>query len=394
MLKVTGARGALCEALQIVSRGVSGRSTQPVQNNIYLEARGETLRVVATDLEHISIEAQVDVSVSEEGAVTAPARLLAEVSKSLPAEDVTLGADDSQALTVECGKSNYTIRGLSAADFQMFPPAGEGLRVSVPQAQLARLLRQTVFAASNDAVRTILCGALVSFSEGTLQVVATDTFRLARGRMEWGDGNGGGTAKAGAVQARAGTASAVQARALQCRTAIVSARALNELLRLLGPEEEGMVGVTVTDNQAEFDLGNIKVATRLIEGQYPNYESVIPNFHEKRVTVACAELEASLRRALIVAREDAYRVVLRTEGDTLQISAEIQDVGKVAEEVACRLVGEPVEMAFSCRYLLDVLEALDTEEVNLDVSGPLNPGMVRAEGDGEFLYVVMPMQIM
>ena len=370
MLSVTCPRGALYEAVQTVSRGVSGRSTQPVQNNIYLEARGGMLRLVATDLEYISIQAQVPVEVADEGAVTAPARLLTEVTNSLPDAAVSLGADENQALKVACGKSNYTIRGLSAADFQMFPPLGEGLRVSVPQGQLAEVLKQTAFAASRDETRPILTGALFSFTDSTMQVVATDTYRLALRKAE------------------------LAAPVASPRTAIVSARALNELLRVLGSEKDDMVNVAVTDNQAEFEVGNVKIASRLIEGQFPNYEKVIPDSHEKRITLVCSDLEQSLRRALIVAREDAYRVVLRTEGDSLRITAESQDVGKVAEEIACTLEGDSAEIAFNCRYLLDVLQALGAEEVNLDLSGPLNPGMIRAQGAEDYLYVLMPMQIM
>jgi len=370
MLNVTCPRSGLYEAVQIVSRGVSGRSTQPVQNNIYMEGRGDQLRLVATDLEFISIQAMLPVTVAEEGAVTAPARLLTEVASSLAEGDVTLSADENQALGITCGKSRYAIRGLAAADFQTFPPIAEGLRVSLPQGQLASVLRQTSFATSKDETRPILTGALFSFSGSTMQVVATDTYRLASRKTDIGV----------AVPAP--------------RTAIVSARALNELLRVLSSDKDEPVNLAVADNQIEFEVGAVKVASRLIEGQFPNYEKVIPDSHDKRLTVGLDDLEHSLRRAQIVAREDAYRVVLKVDGDVLQISAESQDVGKVMEEVACQLEGEPAEIAFNCRYLLDVLEALDSEQVHIDLSGPLNPGMIRAQGVDDYLYVLMPMQIM
>jgi DNA polymerase-3 subunit beta len=242
--------------------------------------------------------------------------------------------------------------------------------VSVPQGQLAEVLRQTVFAASKDETRPILTGALFSFADGNMQIVATDTYRLAMRK----------TVIAGGFE---GT-----------RTAIVSVRALNELLRVLSADKDDLVNVAVTDNQAEFEVGHVRIGSRLIEGQFPNFEKVIPDSHEKRVTLVAEDFEQALRRALIVAREDAYRVVLRAEGQALQISAESQDVGKVSEEMACRLDGEPAEIAFNCRYLLEVLEAIGTEEINLDLSGPLNPGMLRAQGVDDYLYVLMPMQIM
>ena len=298
MLNVTCPQAALHEALQIVSRGVTGRSTQPVQNNIYLESAADHLRLVATDLEYISIEANVPVTVADEGAVTAPARLLTELAASLPHGDVNLAVDEQQALAIACGQANYTIRGLAAADYQMFPPIGDSLRVSFPQSQLSGILRQTAFATSRDETRPILTGALFEFKPGEMQVVATDTYRLAVRKAQ------------------------IDLELEAPVSSIVSARALNELLRVLSAETDDPVTLAVSENQAELDVGGIKIASRLIEGQFPNYEKVIPDSHARRLTVGIAPLEEALRRALIVAREDANRVVLRSEGDKLELTAE------------------------------------------------------------------------
>ncbi len=370
MLNVTCPRGALHEAVQTVSRGVTGRSTQPVQNNILLESSQERLRLVATDLEFICLEASLPVKVLDNGSVTAPARLLTELVSSLPDGDVTIVADENEALGVTCAHSQYTIRGLAAQDFQMFPAIGEGVRAALPQCQLHSILRQTAFATSRDETRPILTGALFELTEGSLQVVATDTYRLALRKAS------------------------VDLGSTATLSAIVSARALNELLRILSPESQDPVSLAISANQIEFEAGNFKVASRLIEGQFPNYQKVIPSSLERKLVISVSALEPALRRALIVAREDANRVVLRPSGETLQISAESQDVGRVEEVVAAQLDGEPTEIAFNARYLLDVLEAVETERVTVDLSGPLNPGMIRAEGNDEYLYVLMPMQIM
>lgn len=370
MLNVTCARSVLHEAVQIVSRGVTGRSTQPVQNNIYLESGANQLRLVATDLEFISMEALVDVTVAEDGAITAPARLLSEVIGTLPEGNVTLAGGDHEALSVTCGRSHYTIRGLPANDFQMLSPVDEGLRMSLPQSQLHTLLRQTVFSTSKDETRPILTGALFEFAEGAMKIVATDTYRLALRKVK------------------------VEYASQEPVSAIVSARALGELLRVLSEDAQDPVNMALSGSQVEFEVGNVKVGSRLIEGQFPNYEKVIPSGHERRMIVPSAELEPALRRALIVAREDANRVVLRPSGDVLQITAESPDVGRVEEEVPMRLEGEPTEIAFNARYLLEVVEALETEDITLDLAGPLNPGMIRGGDSEDYLYVLMPMQIM
>ena len=423
MLNVISARGALSQAVQTVSRGVSGRSTQPVQNNIYLESQGDALRLVATDLEHISVQAAVPVQVVGEGAVTAPARLLTEVVNSLPDAEVSLAGDASQALAVACGKSRYTIRGLSAADFQTFPPLGEGLRVSVPQGQLAEVLRQTVFAASRDETHPILTGALLSFGDGRMEVVATDTFRLARGKTatagnhrdtestENGEAGGTAMARTAIVSARAlmqvlralaagnhrdteSTENGEAGGTATARAAIVSARAVRQVLRALAAGSEDVVSIAVDDTQIEFGVGHVRIGSRLIEGQYPNLDRVIPKSHDKCVTLAAEDFGAALKRVLPIAREDVNRVMLRVEGQTLELSAESQNVGKVSEEMACQLEGEPVEIAFNCRYLLEALGVLEVEEIHLELSGPLNAGVMRAKGVEDWLYVQMPMEVM
>lgn len=370
MLRVSCPREALQQAVQTVARGVTGRSTQPVQNNIYLEASEGWLRLVATDLEVISLEARVDVTVADEGAVTAPARLLQELVNSLPDSEVTLEADEHQALAVHCASVNYTIRGLSASDFQMFPEMGEGISVVMPQSKLHAILSQTVFATSRDETRPILTGALFEFTNNALKVVATDTYRLAM------------------------RTAVIDLASEQTVSVIVAARALNEVLRILSADSEDSVSIRVSANQIEFNIGNCRVASRLIEGQFPNYQKVVPDGYERTLTVGVRELEPALRRAIIVAREDAHRVVLRPQADGLQITAKTQDVGNIDETVPASLQGEPTEIAFNARYLLEVVEAVDSENIVLQLSGPLNPGMIRMQGNDEYLYVLMPMQIM
>lgn len=369
MLRVSCPREALHQAVQTVARGVTGRSMQPVQNNIYLEAVGTQLKLVATDLEVISLEALVDVNVVDEGAVTAPARLLQELVNSLPDSDVILEADEHQALAVHCASVNYTIRGLSAADFQMFPPMGEGINVVMPQSQLHAILSQTVFATSRDETRPILTGALFEFTNNALKVVATDTYRLAM------------------------RTAVIDLATEHPVSVIVSARALREVHHILNADSEDSVNIAVSANQIQFSMDNCRVSSRLIEGQFPNYQKVIPDSYERTLTVAVSQLEPALRRAALVARDDANRVVVRPSADSVQLTAKSPDVGNFEETVPGSLEGEPTEIAFNARYLLEVVDALDVENLVLQLSGPLNPGMVRMQGNDEYLYVLMPMQI-
>ncbi len=368
MLKALCQREALYEAVQTVARGVSGRSTQPVQNNIYLESRTDHLRLVATDLEFISLEALIPASQTQPGAITVPARLFNDVTGNLPNADVELTASESHALGLQCARSHYEIRGMAAEDFEMLPPLVNPTSFEMDQALLKEVIAQTRLAASSDETRPTLTGALLSLQPNLLQVVATDTHRLALRRAS------------------------VDLPETQKREAIVSARALAEVERILHAEAETPAKVSVSDNQIEFVIGTVSVGSRLIEGQFPDYQKVIPESFERRLTVDAREFEAALRRALIVAREDGSRVSLNTEGQNLRISAESQDVGEVIDEIGAELEGEEIAVAFNARYLLDVMSVIHADKVHLELSGPLNPGTLRPSGTADYIYVLMPMQ--
>ena len=368
MLNALCGRDALYEAVQTVARGVSGRSTQPVQNNIYLEAGADHLRLVATDLEFISLEALIPATRTEAGATTVPARLFTEVTGNLPDADVELKATEEQALGLTCARSHYKIRGMAAEDFEMLPPLVDATTFDIEQGLLREVISQTRIAVSSDETRPTLTGALVRLEPNTLQFVATDTHRLALRQA------------------------AIDLPDTQKREAIVSARALAEVERALHAEAEMPAKIAVSDNQIEFAVGTVTIGSRLIEGKFPDYQKVVPEDFDKRLSVDTRELEAGLRRALIVAREDANRVSLSMEGAELKISAESQDVGDVVESIAAELEGEEITVAFNARYLLDAIAIISAEKVHFELSGPLNPGTVRPADTPDYIYVLMPMQ--
>jgi len=368
MLNAVCGRDALYEAVQTVARGVSGRSTQPVQNNIYLEAAADHLRLVATDLEFISLEALIPATRTEPGAITVPARLFAEVSGNLPNADAELKATEEQALDLTCARSHYRIRGMAAEDFEMLPPLVDSTTFEIEQGLLREVISQTRIAVSADETRPTLTGALVRLEPNVLQFVATDTHRLALRQA------------------------AIDLPDTQKREAIVSARALAEVERVLHAEAEMPAKVGVSDNQIECSIGTIGIGSRLIEGKFPDYQKVIPEGYDKRLTVDTRELESALRRALIVAREDANRVSLAMDGGELKISAESQDVGDVVESIAAELDGEEIEVAFNARYLLDVISIIHADKVHFELSGPLNPATIRPGDTPDYICVLMPMQ--
>ncbi len=402
-MKAICPRKALFDAVQTVGHAVSGRNPLPILSHILIQADGDGLRLMATDLElGISCRvadrtgvldenadkasARTSTQILEPGALTSPARLLTEVLANLPdKDDVAISVDKSHTVRIHCeySRSDFKILGLPAEDYPQLPEVQDTVAFSVPQARLRDLIRQTLFAVSTDEARMILTGVLMVYEENTVKFVATDTHRLAVMETKVSEGRGGP------------------------QKAIVPARAMTELARLL-TDSEGDVQVTLSTNQIRFALpgeGEVQIISRLIEGQFPNYQRVIPAAHQKTLTLEVGALLRAVRRASIVARENAHRIVFRTVEDKLVLTAESQMVGNAREEVEVEREGEDVEIAFNAKYLLDVLNVLDCDKIQLELTEALKPGVLRpvsildtvdngdaAVGEG-YLCVLMPMQI-
>lgn len=354
-LKAICPRKDLYEAVQTVGHAVSGRNALPILSHIMVQAEENFLRLIATDLE-LGISCRVAAQIQEGGALTAPARTLTEVLGNLSDKfDVALSVDKSHTVRVHCDKSDYKILGLPAEEYPKLPEVRDAVAFSIPQSQLKEMIRHTSFAVSTDETRAILTGVYMVFDGETLKFVATDTHRLAVKEAKVKDGRGS-------------------------QNAVVPSRAMNELTRLLS-DSPGDVQVTLSNNQVQFVLPGekqVQIVSRLIEGQFPNYQRVIPAAFQKKLTVQTMPLLRAVRRASIVARENAQRVILRSEGDKLVLTAESQMVGNAYEEVEATCEGGEVEIAFNAKYLLDVLAVLDVDSsLNLELTEALKPGVLR-----------------
>lgn len=384
-LKALTPRKDLLEAVQTVGHAVSGRSSLPILSHIIIKTEDNGLRLIATDLE-LGISCRIaNAKIQEAGALTAPAKTLTEVLANLPDKaDVAVSVDRSHTVHVKSEKSDYKILGLPAEEYPNLPEVTDSVAFALPQTVLKEMIRQTAFAVSPDDNRPILTGILMVFDGETLKLVATDTHRLAVKTAIIKDGRGS-------------------------QQAIVPARAMNELTRLLS-DAEGDVQVALSNNQVRFSLpgdSEVQIVARLIEGQFPNFQRVIPQDFQKRLVIPTEPLLRAVRRAHIVARESANRVVLRTDGEKLVLTAESQQVGNAREEIELSVrEGEDVEIAFNAKYLLDLLNVLTEETLTMELSESLKPGLVRPvptppkDSDenpmtlpADYLCVLMPMQI-
>ncbi|MDO8682053.1 MAG: DNA polymerase III subunit beta [Armatimonadota bacterium] len=365
-MKAICSRKDLFEGVQTAGRAVSSRSSLPILGHLLIRSEEDRLRIAATDLE-IGMECTVQSSVQEHGCLTAPARILTEVLSALPDADVAISVDESNVVNLKCGSSDYTILGLPAEDFPMLPEVKDDVSFKIEKAILREGIKKTIFAVSTEEARPQLTGILLILDGESIKLVSTDTHRLCVQDSPIITGQG-------------------EAHA------IIPQRAMAELSRLL-LDEDGDVSINISPSQILFRVDDISMVSRLIEGQFPNYERVIPAEYDKTLTVPTMDFLQSMRRVAIVARENSNRAVLRTVDDKLVATAESGSVGKAYEEMEMVKEGEDVEIAFNAKYLLDMLSVMDTEAVEMRLTGSLSPGIMKGQGLEDYLYVVMPMQI-
>jgi len=355
----------LLKHLQIVEHAVNERSTLPILANILLQTTENALVLTATDLD-VGIQCRVPLTqTAEHGAVTLPARKLTTIIKELPNDTVTLEAKKNQTVIVRCGTSNFRIPGLPAEDFPTLPETTSTEGVSLPQGALKALIAKTGYAMSMEETRFILNGALITTQKNTLSIVATDGRRLA-------------------------TASAALTTGKGSIQAVIPAKTMRELGRLLPESEEEVSVALLKDNQMTFRFGGVSIVTRLIEGQFPQYEKVIPSPTKQTISCGRQTLMDAVRRASLMTTATSQAVLFELGPNRLIVSKESADTGSAREELAVDYSGEPMTVAFNPEFWLDVLKVLDVDEVTIEIAGPDRPAVIRQPG---FTYLVLPMKV-
>jgi len=364
----------LNRGLAAVARAIPARSTLPITQHVLLEAADGAITLSATDAETIAITYRIDADVAEGGSITMPSRLLADFVSTLPHEPITMAlAERSRQVSLSCARNTASVGGMDPDDFPPIPTVSGGDAITIEAAKLRGGITQTVFSAATDDSRPVLTGVHFAFGEGRLRLAAADGFRLSVHTME--------------IDAKVE------------RQAIVPARALNELGRLLGEASEGVVAVTFNQagTQVQFDVGHAKLIANLIQGTFPNYDQLIPANSATRTEVAVAEFMRETRIASIFARDGSGIVrVIATPGEGgapghLAITARAEEVGDNEGLIDAVVNGPEAKIAFNGRYLTDVLGVIGADRVAIETSSPSSPGVIRPVGDDHFVHVVMPM---
>lgn len=365
-MKILIPQEGLNNILAIVSKAVSTKNSIPVLSGIYLSARDGKLTIRATDME-LAIEAFTPCEVIDEGEVVLPARYFTDLVRRIPFGNLEISVDYRNFVaTLRWGKSQYVIHGFSADQFPSLPDMDGASTFSVRQVLLRDLLRQTTFAAGHDESKPWLTGVLFKLRENQITGTATDGVRIAYAETsaDNADGHSFGI--------------------------IIPSRSLNELARLLSGEEEAVVNVAVTANQVFFDLGTIRVISRLLEGQYPDVMRLVPQNYPTQVVLQRAEFMEALERATLITRDGTVKVGIQP--DRVTITSNTPEVGHVYEELAVSsMEGDPLDIGFNAKFLLEFLKVVEANEFRFQCSGSRNPARLQPADDNHFLYVVLPL---
>lgn len=374
-MKLRIAREELLTALQRVQGVVEKRNTMPILSNILLEAKPDGVDILATDLE-IGMRGLYKATVLEPGSITLSARKLYEILKELGEGQIELTTGENNWATIQAGKSQFKIVGLSSSEYPALPAIEREGLTPLTGSGLLELIRKTAFAVGDNDARYILNGLLVTLTSAekktTLRLVGTDGHRLAVAEQEVGTAGGKDTPKE--------------------IKAIIPKKAAHEMWRLL-EEGDGEPLIGFTKNLMIFRKSGLLLTSRLMEGNYPNYQQVIPKEHGKRVTIDKAELEGALRRVAVLSRDKTNAVKVTFSTGHMTLFSSNPDFGEATEELPARYGGETLSTGFNARYLLDVLGVMDGETVSLQMDSPLSPCLIREPGNAGFTCVVMPIKI-
>lgn len=380
-MKLSCLQENLKRGLATVGHAVATKSPLPVLSNILLSTEAGQLQLAATDLE-IGIKTRIGALIEEEGAVTVPAKLFSDVIGGLPNDKVILTLDArTQSVKIECARFTSNIKGIEADDFPPIPTVDdEQPTLTIAPGLLRQAIEQVAFAAASDESRPVLTGVLVRLHDNRAILAAADGFRLATRTIELP-----------ADALRAG---------LDLTDFIVPARAMSELARIIGDsEEEVSITVTPGGGQVLFHTSNTDLVSRLIDGNFPDFERIIPKDYATRTLLETQELLKAVKLSsfFALASQGVVKLVLEPGGELgpgkLTISANAAEVGDNTGELDGMVTGDGGQIAMNVRFLTDALNAMKTTQVALETKGTQSPGVLKPVGQDDYVHIIMPMKI-
>jgi DNA polymerase-3 subunit beta len=364
-MKIKTLKAPLLKAIQVLQNIISVKATLPILSNILIETQKGKIHMAATDLD-VSISLTFTPTViNEEGSITVPAKKFSDIVKDLPEGEINITVRKNNSISIESERCFFKLMGLPKDDFPKIPRLYDKESIAINQGLLKNMLSLTSFAVSRDETRYILNGILFVVKDKGLRLVATDGRRLALIKKE------------------------IELPPEFKKELIVPIKATQELMRNL--TDEGMVKIVFGENQISFQFDHTTLISRLIEGQFPNYEQVIPKGDKGTIVINRERFLWATKRMAILTSPDSQSIKIDLFKDKLIFSKNTPDMGEAKEEIDIEHQGEEFSVGFNPQYLIDVLKSLKGQDVSLELTGPESPGIVRAEGS--YVYIVLPMQL-
>lgn len=373
-MKIQVKRDEILKGIQRAQGVVERKSTMPVLSNLLIETGGEGIDIIATDLE-IGIKDRCAAKVIESGAVAVSARKVFEILREIIGEDILIEKEKNNWVKITDGNSEFRIMGLGKEEFPSLPEAKETSLLTIEASLLSEMLKKTIYASGESDTRYVLNGLLFAAKPQppgiSLTMVGTDGHRLAIINKS--------------IEAN-------KTGLQEDKNVIIPKKTAVELKKLI-EEGDSALSVGLDKNHIIFKRENTIILSRLIEGNYPNYEQVLSATHDKKVSIGREIFIGALRRVSILSKEKTNAVKLDIEKDRIILSSNNPDIGEAKEETKISYKGEALSIGFNARYLLDALSAMDGENVTLNLYDPLSPAFLTEEGETGYKCVVMPMRI-
>lgn len=365
-MKIICSQKKLNAAVNIVQKAVSTKTTLPILKGILLEAKDNKLKLVGNDLD-IGIENHIEANIVREGSIVISSRLFGDIIRKLPDSDIEIDVDGQNNISIKCQNSDFKLVGQPSIEFPDLPYVEEENTYLIGQDLFRNMVRQTIFATSQDETRPVLTGALIEIGENNISMVAIDGYRLAL-RKAYIDTN-------------------------IFNKAVIPGKTLSEVSRILGNESEGDIHISFTDKHILFTIDEIKIISRLLEGEFINYEQIIPREFNSKVKVKTRDLLNSIERASLLAKEGKNNLIkFSIKDESMAISSNVE-IGSVKEEVDIELEGDDIDIGFNSKYLIEALKVVDSEDINLEFTTSVSPCIMKPGDNENYTYLVLPVRL-
>ena len=370
IMKINSNREILIKGIQTIQAGVSSKTgTIPILQNFLMETEDKGLKVVFTDLE-MAIKHHIPVDIKGEGSITVPIKKFMEIVQNLGEDsEVNISVDENNRISILSGKSRFKLGGAPKNDYPVIPDLDESNSFKVPAKLLAEMINSTIFSASTEDDRHFLNGLLWKYEKENFALVATDGRRLA-------------------------ISTSKKIKAKKDFKVIVPSKILGELARFIkggGVKDADEVTVGLSSNQIGFKIGKTVFISRLVEGNFPAYEQIIPKSHEIEIDLNAAKLMAVTKRAAICSNERSGAVKYTFKSGTLVVNSASQSMD-FEDELEIPYTGKEFQISFNPKFLMDILKAADDSEITLEFTSPATPALIKMKGREDLVYIVMPLR--